>query len=316
VRTLRNAFPGAKIHWITSQGPTAFSGVLREATKELIDIVDECPNWLGAKGPGHGVGTFGIHPPVPHPLAPSFDLLIDTRNRWREALSARKIPHKLFLASATRFLFSDRRPSLFRARPTHLCDRLLQYVELAAGYLPPSTGALPVPKMLMQKARLILTEGPIYIGLAPGCSTPIRRWPLERFEQVAHAQTTKGRVPVFILGPLENDIFEPLKAKFPSAIFPLQEFDVWGAQQLTLDHSLAIGRCLNLIVANDSGPGHIMAAVDCPVISLFGPTTPAKAAPRTSRGYCIRAQSFGSAQMTAISWESVDDAVDKMLKHS
>ena len=85
---------------------------------------------------------------------------------------------------------------------------------------------------------------------------------------------------------------------------------------MTLDHSLALGSCLNLTVANDSGPGHIMAAVDCPVISLFGPTTPAKAAPRARHSICIRAQAFGSAQIDAIPWEVVDKSIDEMLKHS
>ena len=46
VRALRNAFPKAEINWITSQGPTAFAGPLREPTKTLIDKIYEQPDWL------------------------------------------------------------------------------------------------------------------------------------------------------------------------------------------------------------------------------------------------------------------------------
>src|ERR1700743_2719742 len=47
VRALRNAFPQAEISWITSQGPTAFGGALREATKTMINKTYEKPEWLG-----------------------------------------------------------------------------------------------------------------------------------------------------------------------------------------------------------------------------------------------------------------------------
>ena len=68
-----------------------------------------------------------------------------------------------------------------------------------------------------------------------------------------------------------------------------------------------------LFVGNDSGPGHIMAAAGCPVLSLFGPTTPLKAAPRATFGRSIRAQDFGGATMQHIPADAVDHAIDKML---
>jgi ADP-heptose:LPS heptosyltransferase len=60
----------------------------------------------------------------------------------------------------------------------------------------------------------------------------------------------------------------------------------------------------------------MLAAMDCPLISLFGPTSAEKLAPRVSRGLVIRAQDFGSAQMTAITWEAVDQTIDRLLTES
>jgi ADP-heptose:LPS heptosyltransferase len=272
---------------------------LREAVSGLIDGVYECPAWLGASGPS--------------PTGPFFDVLIDTRNRWREALQARKVPHGIFISPALRFLFSDLRPPLLQPKPLHLCDQLLRLVELVAGYTPVSTGALRVTEDLKAKARVILPEGKTYIGLAPGAGYDIKIWPRYKFEKVAMLQAAKGRVPVFILGPQELDWYDELVVTVPAAKFPLQDYTAWGTAQLTIDQTLAIAGCLAAAVANDSGVGHMLAAMDCPLVSLFGPTAPEKLAPRVSRGIILRAQDFGSSHMNAIRWEAVDAALDKIV---
>jgi ADP-heptose:LPS heptosyltransferase len=309
VRALRNAFPKARISWITSQGATAYAGALRDATRELINNIYECPNWLSEQQPIS---------PNPEPQTPNlfFDILIDTRNRWRLALTARHVPHGIFIAPAMRFLFSDRRPPLFAPKPAHIVDQLLRLVELAAGYRPASTGTLHVPEDLQKKARDILPLGKTYIGIAPGAGNPAKIWPRYKFEKVAQSQADKGRVPVFILGPQELDWLDELTANVPGALFPLQDYDAWGTAQLTIDHTLAIAACLDVAVANDSGVGHMLAAMDCRLISLFGPTSPTKLAPRVSHGIVINAQDFGSTHMNAIHWEMVDQAVDGMLKNT
>lgn len=305
LRALRSAFPKAQIRWITSQGPTAFGGPLREATTALIDAIDEQPPWLPlAKPPKAASGN-----------APFFDLLIDTRNRWKEARAAKTLPHGVFIAPAMRFLFSEKRPPffLFQPKPPHLCDQLLRLVELAAGWHPSGTGSLLIPDDIKAQARGLLPPGKVYVGLAPGAGNPAKIWPRYKFEKVASAQAAKGRVPVFILGPQELGWYDELVINVPEAIFPLQNYGGWGVDQLEVGHTLAIASCLNVAVANDSGVGHMLAAMDCPLISLFGPTSAEKLAPRVSRGFVIRAQDFGSAHMNAIPWEAVDAAVDRML---
>jgi ADP-heptose:LPS heptosyltransferase len=299
VRALRSAFPRARIHWITSSGRTAFASVLRDMTQTLIDEVHETPPWIA---------------PGSSSIAPAFDILIDTRNRLKTALVARRLPHRLFLASAARHLISDRKPNLFRPRPTHLSDRLMRYVEMAAGYRPDANGALPVPEPLLQTARRILPDGAVYVGLAIGSSTPARTWPRDRFIALARIQEQKGRVPVFVLGPLEVNALPLLRAEVPGALFPLQDA-AWGEER-GLGETLALCMRLHVIVGNDSGPGHMMAAVDRPVVSLFGPTTPAKAAPRTRDGISVRAQDFGGDGMEAIPVEAVAEAVDRMLERT
>jgi len=300
LRALRNAYPQARIAWITSQDTTAYNSLLREATTHLIDVIYEVPEWLRT---GSAVA------------APSFDLLIDTRNKWKLAAETRRlVPHQIFIAMAMRYLFSDKHPPFFAPKPKHIVDRLLQMVDLAAGYRPPSLGSLPVPDELLQKAREILPEGQTYVGFAPGAGNAVKIWPRYKFEKVAVSQASKGRVPVFLLGPQELGWYDVLAAAVPNAKFPLQDYHIWGTAQLTVAHTLAVAKCLDVAVANDSGVGNMLGAMDCRLISLFGPTSAEKLAPRVSRGKTIRAQDFGgSSAMKAILWESVDAAVDEML---
>jgi len=58
---------------------------------------------------------------------------------------------------------------------------------------------------------------------------------------------------------------------------------------------------------------HVACTTTKPIVSLFGPTSPEKLAPRVTHGLVIRAQDFGSSHMRAIPWEAVDAAIEKML---
>lgn len=300
LRALRAAWPDATIHWITAQGPTSYSTALAETVKPFINEIHVCPPWLkGGKAKKD---------------APPLDLVIDTRGRWKMALAARlALPHKLFIAPAFRYLLSDRRPSLFTKRPERLIDRLMQTIELAAGHLPQVSNRLPVSPDYLAKARRILPEGQIYVGFSPGAGNPIKIWPLENFEKVAKLQVRMNRVPVFILGPQEMEIYDRLFQSIPEAIFPLQAHDVWGTKQPSVDQTLAIGHCLDLCVTNDSGTSHMLAAVDCPLVSLFGPTSASKLAPKVTTSVVVTAQQFGGTEMTSISVEAVNEAVNKVI---
>jgi ADP-heptose:LPS heptosyltransferase len=307
LRTLRHAFPAAKIHWITAQGKTAYSGPLRGITKNLIDAIHECPPWLNSRD-NKEYQKNGAAPPL-------FDVLIDTRNRWKEALRARKsVPHKVFIAPAWRYLLSDRRPPLFAPRPSHMADRMLQQVALIAGETKIPSERLQVAPEYMAKARLLLPEGEFYVGFAPGAGGKQKIWPLEHFIEVAQAQADKKRIPVFILGPDERGWHKDLLAAVPSALFPLQRREIWGTEKIKIEETLAVGTLLDVAVANDSGTSHMLAAVDCPLVSLFGPTSPTKFAPRISYGRVVRPRSENAESMEGILKEDVLNEIEIIIK--
>src|SRR6185503_10689283 len=80
-----------------------------------------------------------------------------------------------------------------------------------------------------------------------------------------------------------------------------------------LEFAVALGRRLTATVANDSGIGHLMAAIGTPLVSLFGPSDAARWAPFGERVVIVRAQDFGGDTMEAIPVAAVSEAVDRLL---
>ncbi|MBV8060838.1 MAG: glycosyltransferase family 9 protein [Alphaproteobacteria bacterium] len=298
LRALRHAFPDADITWITSKGPTAYSDLLREPTRHLIDQIAVTPDWLN------------------HPKdAPHFDLLIDTRNRWKLAMAARRLPHGVFLSLALRFWTSDRRPPLFTPKRPHIVDRLLQLVELASGTPPQSGGSLPIAENFRALSQKLLPNGPVYVGFAPGAGNPVKIWPLERFIEVARQQAAGGRIPVFMLGPQETDWQKTIADALPQARFPLQDMVTLSGGQLTVEHTLAVAARLRAAVTNDSGLSHMLSAVDCPLISLFGPTSARKLSPRVTHSIVVDASRFGATDMEAIPVDHVAAMLNLLIQN-
>ena len=64
---------------------------------------------------------------------------------------------------------------------------------------------------------------------------------------------------------------------------------------------------------NDSGAGHLLAASGAPLVSLFGPSDPARWAPLAEPLRIVRAQRFGGTTMASIPVSAVVDAVEDLL---
>lgn len=104
--------------------------------------------------------------------------------------------------------------------------------------------------------------GPLSVGTTDGQS---KRWP--GFAELASQLSDRGIVTLTCPGPGEE---AQAMAAAPSAI---------ALPGLGLGAYAALCRLASLTVANDSGPMHLAAAVDAPVIGIFGPSRPARTRP-------------------------------------
>ena len=114
--------------------------------------------------------------------------------------------------------------------------------------------------------------GPL-VALHPGCHRVLRRWRLERFGELARRLRAAG-ARVWVTGGAED---APLGAQLEAS----------GAEnlagRLSLDEAGARLEASDLLVANDSAPMHLAAAVGTPVLALFGPSLPHTVAPAGAR---------------------------------
>jgi len=105
------------------------------------------------------------------------------------------------------------------------------------------------------------------VGLFPGAGHESRRWPLERFSQLAETLYRSDAVRTIVfLGPEEHGLTSRIKALFPTSSVV---FD-----RLTIRQLVAAQARLAVFVSNDTGPLHIAAAVGVPIVLLLDRRAP------------------------------------------
>ncbi|WP_111764973.1 glycosyltransferase family 9 protein [Nakamurella deserti] len=103
----------------------------------------------------------------------------------------------------------------------------------------------------------------------PGTSAAARAYPPERWCAAVGRLTAAGRPVVVTGGPGETD----LGARIAAAGDPARTTDLSG--RLSLTATAAVLDRAAVVVAANTGPAHLAAAVGTPVVSLFAPVVPA-----------------------------------------
>jgi heptosyltransferase-2 len=142
----------------------------------------------------------------------------------------------------------------------------------------PDPPRLPVPEGAAAQADAALAQAGVsadcdFVLLAPGAAfSGTKRWPPDRFGELARVLSERGRRCGIVIGPGEEAIAEEVRRASGS------ELPVLG---LDLDPVgvAALARRAKVVVANDSGPMHLAAAVGTPVVAFFGPTDPGRTGP-------------------------------------
>lgn len=98
-----------------------------------------------------------------------------------------------------------------------------------------------------------------------GASVPERRWPIERFANLAHRiQKEFGKDLVIIGGPDEVDFIASKIHLFPSTTLSI-------AGKASLTDIAVLAKHADFFIGNESGPIHIVSTAQIPIIGLYGP---------------------------------------------
>jgi ADP-heptose:LPS heptosyltransferase len=310
IASLKDAFPGASIHWCAAKGETVYSTSLKPIVAGFIDKV------IDGGVTGTKVSDLLL---LKRPFGGRrFDVVIDTQTNVRRSLVVKRARARggVFVSPAADFRFSDRK--LIPPWPEAMVDRLQILASMAAGRdVRPQPVALTDPRAL-EAAAAILPAGPAYVGFAPGAGGVSKRWPLDRYIALASGQAGQGRAPVFFFGPDEAEMAAAVRAALPGALFPeTARTDAYTHIKGPL-LVIALASRLTAAVANDAGPGHMLAAGGAPLLSLQGVRRKAmKFHPAANRLKMLIAEDYGPAlDMTAISLEEAARALDGLIAES
>jgi ADP-heptose:LPS heptosyltransferase len=107
-----------------------------------------------------------------------------------------------------------------------------------------------------------------WVVIHPGASAPSRRYPVEGFSETARRLMFEVGCQVLFTGVgAEQNLVEEIQAAIGAPTFSLVD-------QLNVAELAALLACAPLLIANNTGPVHIAAAVGTPVVDLYALTNP------------------------------------------
>ncbi len=118
--------------------------------------------------------------------------------------------------------------------------------------------------------------------LNPDCRREANRWPVQRFADVARRLLDQPGVRVALTGgPGARAMGDEIAA----AVGPR----LWRADgRFSLLGSVELFSRAHLLLTGDTGPMHLAAAVDLPVVALIGATAPSRTGPYSSDAVIVR----------------------------
>ncbi|MEO5339204.1 MAG: lipopolysaccharide heptosyltransferase II [Magnetococcus sp. MYC-9] len=188
-------------------------------------------------------------------------------------------------------LLNDIRP-LDKNALLRTVDRFLA-LGLAPGEALPTP--MPMPTLAVERSQALVTlrqwrtvredigqeGGEPLLALCPGAEYgPAKRWPAERFAELAGATLARGWGVVVCGSAKEASLGEQIATTAGAGCLNL-------AGRTSLDEAVQILSLASCVISNDSGLMHVAAALERPLIALFGSSDPHHTPPLGSRSRVI-----------------------------
>ena len=295
---LRRSFPEAKISWLVRP---EFAPILKNHP-HLTEVISFDRKFLG-KAWYHPKALAALVSLIWRLRRSKFDVVFDFQGLFRTACLA-------YLSGCKkRFGMENARElaHLFYTHTTvqdedciHLVDYYLKIIK-AAGATPRLRGdrlapaeagvdvrfEIPVNPADVDSANRLLASHDIrardYVVFVPGSAHSDKCWPVERFAALADRISAKFDLPIIAVGTESvKSIVDQIKGK---TSVPIENF----AGQTSLSELVALLKAAKLVVSNDTGPGHIAAALGTPLVLMFSWSNPARIAPY-GRSECMVAR--------------------------
>ena len=270
---LRHAFPASRIDWLVSA-----------KHREILDLVPVIDRRLVINDRTDASGGASFVAAIRELRRTHYDVAIDLQGLIKSALLARtsgaarvvgfssryarECPARLFYTDA----HNPGRGGLYDPRETrHIVEINLGVIETLG--VTTVRAEFPIEQVDSTVARWAgeQTAGR-YALLNPGAAWPNKRWPPERFADVAAALRDRhALMSVVIWGPGEE-----ARAR---AVVETARGAAVLSPQTTIADLVALARGAAVMVSGDTGPTHIAAALGTPIVGIYGPTRPSRNGP-------------------------------------
>src|SRR5208282_4875361 len=121
-----------------------------------------------------------------------------------------------------------------------------------------------------------------FMILNPGAGWGAKMWPVERFGEVAKELARDGLYSFVNYGPGEEGLAASVEAASDGAACRIS---------LSISELISLTRRARLFIGGDTGPMHLAAALNIPVVAIFGPTNPVRNGPFGTRSIVLRSPS-------------------------
>jgi heptosyltransferase-1 len=270
---LRRTYPQSHIAWLVTP---ACAGLL-ERHPQLDEVIR-----FDRKGYGQGYksvaalkGLFGF---VRSLREKQFDLVLDVQGLFRSGWLAwqTRASHRVGFKNAREGapLFYTHRVDVGKTEQ-HAIERYLTLAEAVGCPRGPVEYVFAVDDEDRRHMASLVPQR--YAVLMPGANWETKRWPAERFAALVGPLRQRFGLESVIAGGPDA---EPLAALAPSAVNL--------AGKTSLRQVVALLERAALVIANDTGPMHIAAALNRPLVTPYGPTNPVRTGPHRRDDSVIR----------------------------
>jgi heptosyltransferase-2 len=241
---------------------------------------------------GHGAFELATRRRIGQQLRGRYDQAILLPNSLKSALVPyfAGIPKRTGWRGEMRFgLLNDIR-TLDKARYPLMIERFMALAQAPGAELPKP---YPEPRLVIDPAsrdaaveRFGLTLDRPVLALCPGAEFgEAKRWPAEHYAAVADARLRQGW-QVWLFGSQKD---APGGEEIREWVTPGFEEDVCNlAGRTSLAEAIDLLSCASAVISNDSGLMHVAAALDRPLVAVYGSTSPGFTPPLASQVEVVR----------------------------
>lgn len=213
-----------------------------------------------------------------------YDVAVDLQGAIRSAVLARWSGARVIYGAAeprespASLLYTRR----VIARGAHVIEQNLSVASAIAGrHSKASSVELPYSPEAERRMDRRLSETGIgeFAILNPGAGWGAKRWPVARYGRVAKELAAQGVRSILNYGPGEEELARESEAESEGAAI---------AMQCSISELIGLTRRARLFIGGDTGPMHLAAALQVPVVAIFGPTDPARNGPFATRSIVLR----------------------------